>query len=285
MENQTHSVPRIGEKAPAFTASTTQGPIRFPDDFKGKWVLLFSHPADFTPVCTSEFMTFGAMSRDFERLGCQLIGLSVDSLSSHLAWLHTIRERIEFNGMKNVDVRFPLIDDVSMHVATLYGMIHPGESGTKAVRAVFFIDPDAVIRAIIYYPLALGRNFDELRRVLVGLQTIDRFHVSLPADWRPGRRGRRTVARYDGCSGPSGRASGRRRDVPRLVLLHAQADRGRAGGNGDRLSRPAWGGSRSGIGSFRRTFPFGGERLSRRFCPYLLILPPWAASVRTRRMA
>ena len=142
MENQTHSVPRIGEKAPAFTASTTQGPIRFPDDFKGKWVLLFSHPADFTPVCTSEFMTFGAMSRDFERLGCQLIGLSVDSLSSHLAWLHTIRERIEFNGMKNVDVRFPLIDDVSMHVATLYGMIHPGESGTKAVRAVFFIDPD-----------------------------------------------------------------------------------------------------------------------------------------------
>ena len=186
METQTHSVPRIGEKAPAFTASTTQGPIRFPDDFKGKWVLLFSHPADFTPVCTSEFMTFGAMSRDFERLGCQLIGLSVDSLSSHLAWLHTIRERIEFNGMKNVDVRFPLIDDVSMHVATLYGMIHPGESGTKAVRAVFFIDPDAVIRAIIYYPLALGRTFDELRRVLVGLQTIDRFHVSLPADWRPG---------------------------------------------------------------------------------------------------
>ena len=186
MENQTHSVPRIGEKAPAFTASTTQGPIRFPDDFKGKWVLLFSHPADFTPVCTSEFITFGAMSRDFEKLGCQLIGLSVDSLSSHLAWLHTIRERIEFNGMKNVDVRFPLIDDVSMHVATLYGMIHPGESGTKAVRAVFFIDPDAVIRAIIYYPLALGRNFDELRRVLVGLQTIDRFHVSLPADWRPG---------------------------------------------------------------------------------------------------
>ena len=182
MENQTHSVPRIGEKAPAFTASTTQGPIRFPDDFKGKWVLLFSHPADFTPVCTSEFITFGAMSRDFEKLGCQLIGLSVDSLSSHLAWLHTIRERIEFNGMKNVDVRFPLIDDVSMHVATLYGMIHPGESGTKAVRAVFFIDPDAVIRAIIYYPLALGRNFDELRRVLVGLQTIDRFHVSLPAD-------------------------------------------------------------------------------------------------------
>ena len=186
MENQTHSVPRIGEKAPAFTASTTQGPIQFPDDFKGKWVLLFSHPADFTPVCTSEFITFGAMSRDFEKLGCQLIGLSVDSLSSHLAWLHTIRERIEFNGMKNVDVRFPLIDDVSMHVATLYGMIHPGESGTKAVRAVFFIDPDAVIRAIIYYPLALGRNFDELRRVLVGLQTIDRFHVSLPADWRPG---------------------------------------------------------------------------------------------------
>ena len=165
-------------------------------------------------------------------------------------------------------------------------MIHPGESGTKAVRAVLFIDPDAVIRAIIYYPLALGRNFDELRRVLVGLQTIDRFHVSLPADWRPGDEVVVPVARYDGCSGPSGRASGRRRDVPRLVLLHAQADRGRAAGNGDRLSRPAWGGSRSGMtATFRRTFPFGGECLSRRFCPYLLILPPWAASVRTRRMA
>ncbi|MEI3590230.1 MAG: peroxiredoxin [Alistipes ihumii] len=176
----------MGRKPPPSRLRQRRGRSGSPTISRANGSFFFSHPADFTPVCTSEFMTFGAMSRDFERLGCQLIGLSVDSLSSHLAWLHTIRERIEFNGMKNVDVRFPLIDDVSMHVATLYGMIHPGESGTKAVRAVFFIDPDAVIRAIIYYPLALGRNFDELRRVLVGLQTIDRFHVSLPADWRPG---------------------------------------------------------------------------------------------------
>lgn len=187
MENEiSYSMPRIGDKAPAFEASTTQGKINFPEDFKGKWVILFSHPADFTPICTSEFMTFGRMAKDFEDRNCQLLGLSIDGLSSHIAWLRTIKEKIEYKGMRNIDVRFPLIDDVSMKVAKAYGMLQPGESDTKAVRAVFFIDPNAVIRTIIYYPLALGRNFDEILRVLVGLQTIDKHKVALPADWWPG---------------------------------------------------------------------------------------------------
>lgn len=186
MEDQVYRMPRIGDKAPEFTAQTTQGTINFPADYKGKWVILFSHPADFTPVCTSEFMTFGSMQEEFEALNCQLVGLSIDGLSSHIAWLRTIRERIDWKGMKDIDVEFPLIDDVTMNVAKAYGMIQPGESETKAVRAVFLIDPKGVIRTIIYYPLALGRNFDEIKRVLIGLQTIDNFMVALPADWRPG---------------------------------------------------------------------------------------------------
>lgn len=186
MENEVNVMPRIGEKAPAFEAVTTQGKINFPADFKGKWKILFSHPADFTPVCTSEFMTFGKMADEFEALNCQLVGLSVDGLYSHIAWLRTIREKIEYKGMKDVEIHFPLIDDVSMKVAKLYGMIQPGESETSAVRAVFFIDPKDTIRTIMYYPLALGRNFDEIKRVLIGLQTVDNFGVALPADWRPG---------------------------------------------------------------------------------------------------
>lgn len=186
MENEVNVMPRIGEKAPAFEAVTTQGKINFPADFKGKWKILFSHPADFTPVCTSEFMTFGKMADEFEALNCQLVGLSVDGLYSHIAWLRTIREKIEYKGMKDVEIHFPLIDDVSMKVAKLYGMIQPGESETSAVRAVFFIDPKDTIRTIMYYPLALGRNFDEIKRVLIGLQMVDNFGVALPADWRPG---------------------------------------------------------------------------------------------------
>ena len=186
MENEVNVMPRIGEQAPAFEAVTTQGKIRFPEDFKGKWKILFSHPADFTPVCTSEFMTFGKMAAEFEALNCQLIGLSVDGLYSHIAWLRTIKDKIEYKGMKNIEIHFPLIDDVSMKVAKLYGMIQPGESETSAVRAVFFIDPKDTIRTIMYYPLALGRNFDEIKRVLIGLQTVDNFGVALPADWRPG---------------------------------------------------------------------------------------------------
>ena len=186
MENQVNVMPRIGELAPAFEAVTTQGKINFPADFKGKWLILFSHPADFTPVCTTEFMTFGKMAAEFEALNTQLVGLSVDGLHSHIAWLRTIKDKIDYKGMKGIEVRFPLIDDVSMKVAKLYGMIQPNESETAAVRAVFFIDPKGVVRTIMYYPLALGRNFDEIKRVLIGLQTVDNFGVALPADWRPG---------------------------------------------------------------------------------------------------
>lgn len=184
--NEMNAMPRIGDPAPAFEAETTQGRISFPSDYKGKWSILFSHPADFTPVCTSEFMTFGKKQDEFDALNCQLIGLSVDGLSSHIAWLRTIKEKVAWKGWKGLDIQFPLIDDVSMNVAKKYGMIQPAESQTKAVRAVFYVDPKGVIRTIIYYPLSLGRNFDELKRVLIALQTADEFGVATPADWRPG---------------------------------------------------------------------------------------------------
>ncbi|HBL77593.1 MAG: peroxiredoxin [Bacteroidetes bacterium GWF2_42_66] len=186
MEQEIIPMPRIGDMAPSFEAITTQGKIKFPKDYKGKWVILFSHPADFTPVCTSEFMTFATMESEFNALNCQLVGLSIDGLYSHIAWLRTIKEKIEYKGMKDVEVKFPLIEDVSMEVATKYGMVMPGESNTKAVRAVFFIDPEGKIRAIIYYPLSLGRNFEELKRVVIALQTADKFSVATPADWQPG---------------------------------------------------------------------------------------------------
>lgn len=185
-EFNTISMPRIGDKAPAFKAVTTQGEINFPEQYQGSWVILFSHPADFTPVCTSEFMTFASMEEQFAKYNCKLVGLSVDGLYSHIAWLRTIKEKIEFKGMKNLEVKFPLIEDITMEVAHKYGMIQPGESSTKAVRAVFVIDPKGIIRTIIYYPLSLGRNFDELLRVVIALQTADAFNIATPADWRPG---------------------------------------------------------------------------------------------------
>lgn len=187
IQNQTvYAMPRIGDKAPVFKAVTTQGDINFPADYSGSWVILFSHPADFTPVCTSEFMTFAAMEDQFNKANTKLVGLSVDGLYSHIAWLRTIKEKIEYKGMKNIEVNFPLIEDITMEIAIKYGMMMPGESSTKAVRAVFVIDPQGIIRTIIYYPLSLGRNFDELYRVVLALQTADAFSVATPADWRPG---------------------------------------------------------------------------------------------------
>jgi peroxiredoxin 2/4 len=183
---QAQPMPRIGDKAPEFKAVTTQGEINFPGDYLGGWVILFSHPADFTPVCTSEFMTFAALEDKFAKANCKLVGLSVDGLYSHIAWLRTIKEKIEYKGMKDVEVKFPLIEDITMAVARKYGMIQPGESTTKAVRAVFFVDPKGVIRAIIYYPLSLGRNFDELYRALIAMQAADAFSIATPADWQPG---------------------------------------------------------------------------------------------------
>ena len=178
-------MPLIGVKAPSFASVTTQGSIKFPEDYAGKWVILFSHPSDFTPVCTTEFMTFGSMMDEFKALNTELVGLSVDSIYSHIAWLRKIQE-LEWNGKKNINVTFPLIEDIRMEIANKYGMIQPGQSNTQAVRAVFIIDPNGVVRTILYYPLSTGRNFDEIKRIILALQKADAEAWATPADLRPG---------------------------------------------------------------------------------------------------
>jgi peroxiredoxin (alkyl hydroperoxide reductase subunit C) len=175
----TYSMPRIGDRVPEFEAMSTQGPIKS-SDFSGKWTLFFSHPADFTPVCTTEFVEFAKRADEFKQRGVQLVGLSVDSVPSHLAWLRNIEEKL------GVQVPFPVIADLDMAVSQKFGMIHPGASATATVRAVFIIDPNLVIRAIVYYPLSNGRNIDELLRLVDALQTTDKHKVSTPANWRPG---------------------------------------------------------------------------------------------------
>ncbi len=184
--NVQYRMPLIGDAAPGFTAKTTQGPMNFPADYKGKWVILFSHPADFTPVCTTEFMTFAYMQDDFRKLNTELIGLSIDSIYAHIAWLRTIKEKIQYKNMKNIEVNFPVIEDISMDVAKKYGMVQPNASATQAVRAVFIIDPKAIIRAIIYYPLSNGRNMDEIKRLVLALQKSDKEGIATPANWQPG---------------------------------------------------------------------------------------------------
>lgn len=184
-ETNVTKMPLIGDDAPEFKAKTTQGDINFPTDYKGKWIILFSHPADFTPVCTTEFMTFAKMADEFKALNTELVGLSVDSIYAHIAWLRKIQE-LEWNGMKNIEVKFPLIEDIRMDIAKKYGMIQPGQSNTQAVRAVFIIDPKGKIRLILYYPLSTGRNFDEIKRVILALQKSDADSVATPANWRPG---------------------------------------------------------------------------------------------------
>jgi len=180
------AIPLIGDEAPAFTAPTTQGEINFPQDYKGKWTILFSHPADFTPVCTTEFMTFAKMHPQFQARNCEPIGLSIDSNYSHIAWLRTIAEKIAWKDMEGVQVNFPVIADPMGRVAMLYGMLQPNADTTKAVRAVFYIDPKGIVRAVIYYPLSNGRNFQELYRLLVAMQTADEHQIATPADWQPG---------------------------------------------------------------------------------------------------
>lgn len=185
-EQEAKRMPLIGDDAPVFKAKTTQGEISFPEDYKGKWVILFSHPADFTPVCTTEFMTFASMMEEFKSLNTELIGLSVDSLYAHIAWLRTIKEKIAWKDKKDIEVTFPLIEDIKMDVANKFGMIQPNQSSTQAVRAVFIIDPQAKIRCILYYPLSTGRNFDEIKRIILALQKADEEGIATPADWRPG---------------------------------------------------------------------------------------------------
>jgi peroxiredoxin 2/4 len=174
-------IPRINEQAPDFQAKSTHGVIKLSDyTSKGKWVLLFSHPSDFTPVCTTEFIEFARRHEDFEKLNVQLIGISIDSIYSHIARVRDIEEHA------GVKIHFPVIADLDTKVAQLFGLIHEGASDTSTVRAVFAIDPKQNIRAIIYYPMQLGRSVDELIRVFQGLQTVDSNSVSIPANWQPG---------------------------------------------------------------------------------------------------
>lgn len=177
---QQQSMPRIGDKAPDFTAQTTQGEITLSKWQEGKWVILFSHPADFTPVCSTELVELGRRYDDFAKRNAKLIGISVDSVHSHLAWVQNLK------NILGVRLPFPLIADSDRTVSEMYGMIHPGESATVTVRALFFIDPNRTIRAIIYYPLNVGRNIEEISRVLDALQTVDKNAVACPANWKPG---------------------------------------------------------------------------------------------------
>ena len=172
-------LPLIGDPAPAFEVESTHGVISL-DDYKGKWIMLFSHPADFTPVCTTEFIAFAQNIEEFEKRNVQLIGNSVDSIFSHIGWVQSIQQNA------GVEITFPIIADLEMNVAHAYGMIHPESNGTNAVRAVFIIDDKGIVRAMVYYPLNAGRNVDELLRLIDALQTSDREGVSCPANWTTG---------------------------------------------------------------------------------------------------
>jgi peroxiredoxin (alkyl hydroperoxide reductase subunit C) len=175
----TPTIPKIGDRAPDFQANSSKGPLSL-KDYKGKWVILFSHPADFTPVCTTEFIEFAKRYEEFERRNAQLIGLSIDSVYSHIAWL------LQMEKIYGVEVKFPVIADLNMNVANLYGLIHERASATSTVRAVFFIDPEGVVRALIYYPASTGRNIDEILRVLDSLTYADSFMIATPANWNAG---------------------------------------------------------------------------------------------------
>ena len=172
-------LPRLNEPAPAFQAVTTHGVIRL-SDYEGSWLILFSHPADFTPVFTTEFIAFAEIYPELQKRGVELLGLSIDSVYSHIAWVRNIEEK---TGVK---IPFPIIADLNKEVATLYGMIMPGESKTETSRCVFVIDPKGILRAMIYYPLTTGRNMQEILRLIDALQTSDAHKVATPANWKPG---------------------------------------------------------------------------------------------------
>lgn len=181
MEDMIVSLPRLNEKAPAFDALTTHGRKTL-EDYEGKWLILFSHPADFTPVCTTEFMAFQARKPSFDALNCELLGLSIDSHHSHNAWVLNIKEKF------GVDIEFPIIADLDMKVASAYGMVHPGAADTSAVRATFIIDPKGELRAMMYYPMSNGRSMDEFVRLVTALQTSDEHGVATPEAWQPGEK-------------------------------------------------------------------------------------------------
>lgn len=179
LEQQTF-MPRIGDQAPDFEALTTKGPIKMSSFAKDKWIVMFSHPADFTPVCTTEMSGFAQRKSEFDALNTELLGLSIDSIHAHLGWVQNVRETT------GVYFDFPIIADIDMKVSKKYGMLQPNESETAAVRAVFFIDPSKKIRLVMYYPLNVGRNMDEILRALDALQTSDANKVAMPLDWKRG---------------------------------------------------------------------------------------------------
>lgn len=179
MSEMTVQFPRLNEKAPEFSAKTTFGEKKL-SDYEGKWLILFSHPADFTPVCTTEFIGFAKAADTFKSMNCELLGLSIDSLFSHLAWVRNIEEKF---GQK---ITFPIIEDIKMEVASAYGMVHPGAADTQAVRATFFIDPKGILRAMVYYPMSNGRSINEFVRLLQAMQTSDKNSVATPEGWTPG---------------------------------------------------------------------------------------------------
>ena len=179
LAHQPVSLPRLNEPAPAFEAVTTHGTIRL-SDYGGSWLILFSHPADFTPVCTTEFVAFAEIYSELQKRGVELLGLSIDSVYSHIAWMRNIEEKT------GVQIPFPVIADLNKEVASLYGMVMPGESKSETVRCVFIIDPKGVLRAMIYYPMSLGRNVQEILRVIDALQIADRHQIATPANWKPG---------------------------------------------------------------------------------------------------
>lgn len=181
-DTQTSGIPRIGDSAPDFTATTTHGPLKFSEWQGDKWVILFSHPADFTPVCSTELAEFARRTAEFDKRNTKLIGLSVDSIHSHLAWRENLRQILD------VDIGYPMIADIDMQVAAKYGMLHPGASSTATVRSVFVIDPKKTIRALVYYPMNVGRNIDEVLRLLEGLQTADKHSCATPVNWKPGEK-------------------------------------------------------------------------------------------------
>lgn len=179
IETTETGMPRLNERAPEFNAPTTHGDKSL-KDYEGKWLVLFSHPADFTPVCTTEFMAFAKRADDFKAIDTELLGLSIDSHYSHLAWVRNIKEKFD------VEIPFPIIADLDMKVAKAYGMIHPGAADTSAVRATFIIDPKGILRAMVYYPMSNGRSIDEFIRLVTALQTSDEHGVATPENWQPG---------------------------------------------------------------------------------------------------
>jgi peroxiredoxin (alkyl hydroperoxide reductase subunit C) len=201
-------IPMMGEIAPSFRARTTHGEVNFPKDYEGKWVIFFSHPGDFTPVCTTEFMVFAKMQAEFRQLNTELLGLSVDSVQSHISWLRSIKEKVEFNGLSGMDVEFPIVEDKGLSIVKKYGMLQPSENkrymrdiqyiqadkatdeneiiNTQPVRGIFIIDPQSRIRYIAFYPISNGRNLDEIKRILQAIQKTDSEKVDTPVNWNPG---------------------------------------------------------------------------------------------------